>query len=81
MNSTARNVIIFGVDTSSSSHVDNRKNNFLILGLGPTLGISGSFGWPENNLVLILLNQIQNVSWVYIIMLTIVICLLIEKKN
>ena len=29
-NSTARNVIIFGVDSSSSSHVDNCKNNFLI---------------------------------------------------
>ena len=62
LNSTARNVIIFGVDTSSSSQVDNRKNNFLTLGLGPTFGISGSFGSPENNLVLILLNQIQNVS-------------------
>ena len=39
-NSTARNVIIFGVDSSSSSHVDNCKNNFLILGLGPTYGIN-----------------------------------------
>ena len=27
-NDTARNVIIFGVDNSSSSHSDNRKNNF-----------------------------------------------------
>ena len=27
-NDTARNVITFGVDNSSSSHVDNRKNNF-----------------------------------------------------
>ena len=25
---TARNVIIFGVDNSSSSHADNHKNNF-----------------------------------------------------
>ena len=25
---TARNIIIFGVDNSSSSHSDNRKNNF-----------------------------------------------------
>ena len=38
-NDTARNVITFGVDSSSSSHVDNRKNKFLILGLGPTLVI------------------------------------------
>ena len=27
-NDFARNVTIFGVDNSSSSHVDNRKNNF-----------------------------------------------------
>ena len=39
---------IFGVDNSSSSHPDNRKNNFLILGKGPTYGINGSFRSPEN---------------------------------
>ena len=43
-NDTARNVIIFGVDNSSSSHADNRKNNFLVLREGPTYGINGSFG-------------------------------------
>ena len=47
-NSTARNIIIFGEDAISSSHVDNCKNNFLILGLGPTFGINRSFGSPEN---------------------------------
>ena len=31
-NGFARNVITFGVDNSSSSHSDNRKNNFLKLG-------------------------------------------------
>ena len=36
-NEFARNVIIFGVDNSSSSHSDNDKNNFLILGGRPTL--------------------------------------------
>ena len=37
-NGTARNVIIFGVDNfcCSSLLVDNRKNNFVILGLSPT---------------------------------------------
>ena len=46
----ARNVIIFGVDNnSSSSHFDNRKNKFLILGEGPTYGINGSFGSPKKN--------------------------------
>ena len=43
-NCTGRNVIIFGIDSSPSSHVGNRKNNFLILGLGPTYGINGKFG-------------------------------------
>ena len=40
---TARNVIIVAVDNSSSTHFDNRKNNFL----GPTFGINESFGSPE----------------------------------
>ena len=47
-NDTARNVIIFGVDNSSSSHADNRKHKFLVLGEGPTFGINGSFGSLEN---------------------------------
>ena len=46
-NGTARNVIIFGVDSSSLSQVDNRKNNFLIFGLGPTYGINGKFSSAE----------------------------------
>ena len=46
-NEFARNVVIFGVDNSSSSHADNRKNNFLVPGEGPTYGISGSFGSPD----------------------------------
>ena len=43
-NGTARNVIIFDGYSSSSSHVDNRKNNFLILVLGPIYGINGKSG-------------------------------------
>ena len=35
-NEVARNVIIFGVDMSSSTKIDNRKKDFLILGKGPT---------------------------------------------
>ena len=46
-NDIARNVIVFGVENSSSSHVDNHKNNFLRLGETPTIGINGSFGSPE----------------------------------
>ena len=45
----ARNIIISGVDNSSSSHTDNLTNIFLILGEGYTFGINGNFGAPENN--------------------------------
>ena len=54
-NDLDRNVIIFDVDNSSSSHSDNRKNNFLVLGDGPTYGINGNFGSSEKGLKLILL--------------------------
>ena len=43
VNDFARNVIIFDVDNNSSSHADSWKNNFLVLGEGPTYGINGSF--------------------------------------
>ena len=46
-NNFVRNVIIFDVDNSLSSHFDNRKNKFLILGEDPTYGINGSFGSLE----------------------------------
>ena len=35
-NEVDRNVIIFGVDMNSSSHIDNKKKYILILGKGPT---------------------------------------------
>ena len=34
-----RNVIIFGVDMSSSTKIDNRKKDILTLGKGPTQGL------------------------------------------
>ena len=34
-----RNVIIFGVDMSSSPHIDNKKKDISILGKGPTQGL------------------------------------------
>ena len=45
----ARNVIIFGVDNSSSSHTNNIKKDFLILNEGNTFGTNGSFVAPEIN--------------------------------
>ena len=35
-NEVRENVIVFGVDISSSSHIDNKKKDILILGNGPT---------------------------------------------
>ena len=34
-----KNVIIVGVEMSSSSHIDNKKKDILILGKGPTQGL------------------------------------------
>ena len=48
-NDFSRNVVILGVDNSSSSHTDNRKNNFLVLSEGPTDGINDSTGAAEKN--------------------------------
>ena len=38
-NEVGRNVMILGVDMSSSSHIDNKKKDILILGKGPTQGL------------------------------------------
>ena len=43
-NDLARNVVISGVNNTSSSHTDNQKNNFLVLGEGPAKGINDSVG-------------------------------------
>ena len=60
-NESAKNVIIFGVDNSSSSHADNRKNIFLVLGEGLIFGINGGFGSAgKKELLLILVKQTQN---------------------
>ena len=34
-----QNIIIFGVDMSSSVHIDNKKKDILVLGKGPTQGL------------------------------------------
>ena len=38
-NEIGKNVIIFGVDMTSSARIDNRKKDILILGKGPTQGL------------------------------------------
>ena len=49
-NDFARNAIIIGVDHSLSSHTDSRKNNFLVLGEGPTQDINDSTGAAEKKI-------------------------------
>ena len=75
----SRNVIIFGVDMSSSTKIDNRKKYFLILGKGPTQGLENilsaekmySINFTEHN---------KSFVEVCIIMEQIVACLLMTKK-
>ena len=43
----SRNVIIFGVDNSLSSHTNNRVNNALVLDEGPTYDINSSVSEAE----------------------------------
>ena len=34
-----QNVLIFGVGMSSSTHIDNKEKDILVLGIGPTQGL------------------------------------------
>ena len=42
------NLIIFGEDMSSSTKIDNRKNDILILGKGPTQGLEHTLSAEKN---------------------------------
>ena len=42
-----KNVIIVGVDMSSSVHVDNKEKDILILGEGPTEGLDDTTSTAE----------------------------------
>ena len=59
-NEFARNVVIFGVDNSSSSHTDNFKNDFLVFGEGDVLVLVEALVHQKKSLVLTLLRQRQN---------------------
>ena len=52
-NGYSKNVVVFGIDNSLSSHVDNQRNNFLVLGDGPLDGINNSTSGAEETLLLI----------------------------
>ena len=74
-NEIGKNVIIFKVDMSSSTKIDNRKKDILILGIGPTQGLENTLS-AEKLIQLTLLRKIQNFAYVCIIMEQIVIYLL-----
>ena len=43
-----QNVLIFGVDMSSSAHIDNKKKDILVLGKGPTQGLEHTLTAEKN---------------------------------
>ena len=42
-----QNVLIFGADMSSSTHIDNKKKDILVLGRGPTQGLESTLTAEE----------------------------------
>ena len=44
----SQNILIFGVDMSSSAHIDNKKKDILVLGKGPTQGLEHTFTAEKN---------------------------------
>ena len=44
-----RNVVIFGVDNTSSKHADNRKKDILVLDEGLTNGLDDTVTTAESN--------------------------------
>ena len=54
-----RNMIIFGVDMSSSTHTNNEKKDILILGKGPTQGLEHTPA-AEKLYLINLLSKIRN---------------------
>ena len=59
-NGFGKNCINFGVDMSSSLHVDNRKKDILILGEGPTQKLDDTTLTAEKKNQLILLKITRN---------------------
>ena len=76
-----RNVVIFGVDNSSSSHTDNQKNNFWVFDEGSsTADINNSVGTAKVKIVLTLLKQTKNIFLAFIKVVMKVICVWVKQK-
>ena len=52
-----KNIITFGVDLSSSVHVDNKNKDILVLGEGPTQRVDSTTLTAEANILLTLHHQ------------------------
>ena len=76
-NDFARNVLIFGVDNTSSSHTDNQKNSFLVLGEGQTKDMSDRLVQQKRKLALTSVKQRQNFVWDCIVTVLIVIYIML----
>ena len=78
-NEIGRNVVIFGVDMSSSPHIYNKKKYILILGKGFTQGLEHTLA-VKNSIQSTLLKIIGNCVSACIIMEQIVVYLLMLQK-
>ena len=58
--SVGKNVIIFGIDMSSSVHIDNKGKDILILGKGPTQELDYIMLTAEAQYSIIFQNEIKN---------------------
>ena len=58
--SMGKNVIMFGVDISSSAHIDNKKKDILILGSGPIQGLDDTTLTTEAPYSIIFQDQREN---------------------
>ena len=74
----ARNVLIFGADTSFSVHATNRANHIYLMG---TVYLMILRYMQKRTFTETLEISVKNLCYVYIIMVMIVICLLTIDKN
>ena len=79
--SMGKKIIIFGVDMSSSVHIDNKKKDILILGIGPTQELDDTMLTAEAQYSINFQYQIENFVQVCIITGAIVFYSLILQKN
>ena len=75
----AQNVLIFGADMGSSAHIDNKKKDILVLGIGPTQGLEHTLT-GENMYSINFTVTKRNFVWGCITMEQIVICLNMAQK-